>query len=78
MKPHKVTDNPYMNYKGDATNPEYTGESPLQGTTYGKADSDLSTTHSQIASLNGATYEVFLPMDYLHMLNCVCIYYIAK
>lgn len=78
MKPHKVTDNPYMNYKGDTTNPEYTGESPVKGTTYGKADSYLSTTHSQIASLNGATYEVFLPMDYLHMLNCVCIYYIAK
>ena len=22
----------------------------------------------------GATYEVYLPLDYLHMLNCVCIY----
>nr|DAU35111.1 MAG TPA: hypothetical protein [Caudoviricetes sp.] len=28
--------------------------------------------------MNGATYEVFMPIDYLHMLNCVCIYYVAK
>jgi hypothetical protein len=38
----------------------------------------LSSAHSQIQSLHGATYEVFLPIDYLHMLNCVCIYYVAK
>ena len=25
-------------------------------------------------SLHGSTYEVNLPADYLHMLNCVCIY----
>jgi hypothetical protein len=28
--------------------------------------------------LHGATYEVYMPIDYLHMLNCVCIYYVAK
>ena len=42
------------------------------------ASSYLSKAHSSIQSLNGATYEVFMPMDYLHILNCVCIYYVAK
>ena len=44
----------------------------------GAASSYLSRAHSSIQSLHGATYEVFLPIDYLHMLNCVCIYYVAK
>lgn len=44
----------------------------------GQAKSYLSRAHSSIQSLHGATYEVFLPIDYLHMLNCVCIYYVAK
>lgn len=30
------------------------------------------------AKLFGATYEVILPDDYLHMLNCLCIYRMAK
>lgn len=30
------------------------------------------------AQLFGATYEVFLPLDYLHMLNCICIYELQK
>ena len=30
------------------------------------------------SKLFGATYEVTLPSDYLHILNCVCIYYVAK
>jgi hypothetical protein len=48
-------------------------------TTYdGQAKSYLSQAHRSIQSLHGATYEVFLPIDYLHMLNCVCIYYVAK
>ena len=42
------------------------------------ASSYLSRAHSSIQSLNGATYEVFLPMDYLHLLNCVCVFYVAK
>ena len=42
------------------------------------ASAYLSRTHSSIQSLNGATYEVFMPLDYLHILNCVCIYYVAK
>ena len=49
------------------------------GTGYtGQATSYLSKAHRSIQSLHGATYEVFLPIDYLHMLNCVCIYYVAK
>ena len=44
----------------------------------GTATSALSQKHSSIQSLRGATYEVELPLDYLHMLNCVCIYYVAK
>lgn len=30
------------------------------------------------ASLFGATYEVYLPLDYLHMLNCICVYKLKK
>lgn len=44
----------------------------------GQSSSYLSKAHSSIQSLHGATYEVYLPIDYLHMLNCVCIYYVAK
>lgn len=43
-----------------------------------EATSYLSKAHSSIQSLHGATYEVEMPLDYLHMLNCVCIYYVAK
>lgn len=43
-----------------------------------EATSYLSKAHSSIKSLHGATYEVEMPLDYLHMLNCVCIYYVAK
>lgn len=46
--------------------------------TYRQASNYLSRTHSSIQSLNGATYEVFMPLDYLHILNCICVYYVAK
>lgn len=84
LKPHKygVTNSnktkPYNNYTEGGTNPEYNGQSPSADTQYPTASSYLSAAHSQIQSLNGATYEVFMPIDYLHMLNCVCIYYVAK
>lgn len=57
-----------------------TGDNPTTTTTpyNGQATSYLSKAHRSIQSLHGATYEVFLPIDYLHMLNCVCIYYVAK
>ena len=51
--------------------------SALQNST-ANASSYLSKAHTSIQSLHGATYEVFLPADYLHLLNCVCIYYVAK
>ena len=80
LKPHKYrADNaPYNNFKSGGTKTAYTGDSPSDTTTYATASSYLSSAHSQIQSLNGATYEVFMPIDYLHMLNCVCIYYVAK
>lgn len=84
LKPHKygITSSnetkPYNNYTGGGSNPEYNGKSPSADTQYATANSYLSSAHSQIQSLNGATYEVFMPIDYLHMLNCVCIYYVAK
>lgn len=40
--------------------------------------SELSTKYPGIASLYGATYEVYLPLDYIHMLNCICIYKVNK
>lgn len=52
-------------------------DSPEGGYT-GQASSYLSEAHRSIQSLHGATYEVYMPIDYLHMLNCVCIYYVAK
>lgn len=80
LKPHKYrADNaPYNNFKSGDAKTAYDGQSPSDTTTYATASSYLSADHSQIQSLNGATYEVFMPIDYLHMLNCVCIYYVAK
>lgn len=84
LKPHKfgITSSnktkPYNNYTEGGTNPTYNGQSPSADIQYATASSYLSSAHSQIQSLNGATYEVYMPIDYLHMLNCVCIYYVAK
>lgn len=47
------------------------------GTTYKNpegATSALSEKYIGLASLYGAAYEVDLPPDYLHILNCICIY----
>lgn len=80
LTPHKVQlgdGNKALRNGTGNSNPSYTGRSP-EGTHSGVASSYLSSAHSQIQSLHGATYEVFLPIDYLHMLNCVCIYYVAK
>ena len=55
---------------------------------YPKVSSDDSTINTNITNsttevitptgqkLKGATYEVYLPEDYLHILNCTCIYYV--
>lgn len=39
---------------------------------------DTSNWKAGNASLFGATYEVYLPLDYLHMLNCICVYKLNK
>lgn len=38
------------------------------------ATSQLSTRYSQLQSVYGAAYECYLPMDYLHLLNCICTF----
>lgn len=51
------------------------------GTTYKTqedATSSLSQKYPTLASLYGATYEVDLPSDYMHCLNCICNYKVAK
>lgn len=47
---------------------------PKQATAYG----DYKDYGAGASKLFGATYEVIMPDDYLHMLNCVCIYKMAK
>lgn len=42
---------------------------------YGHHDSGDVTSAT---SLYGATYEAYLPQDYLHMLNCICNYHVKK
>lgn len=37
-----------------------------------------SNAKNLVAQLFGATYEVELPSDYLHLLNCICIYKVKK
>lgn len=39
---------------------------------------DISNWKAGNTSLFGATYEVYLPLDYLHMLNCICVYKLNK
>ena len=36
----------------------------------------VTNSISKVNPLTGATYEIFMPQDYLHLLNCICIYYI--
>lgn len=39
---------------------------------------DTSDWAAGNAKLFGATYEIYLPLDYLHMLNCICVYKLNK
>ena len=50
----------------------------LKGTAYLTPIPFNSSKHSSIQSLYGATYEVYLPLDYLHLLNCVCVYKVKQ
>jgi hypothetical protein len=51
---------------------------PKKATAYvDYSDGDSGVLGDDVAlmdSLYGATYEVNLPDDYLHILNCICIY----
>lgn len=49
---------------------------PLLTTMYDGSDGYKYMTGN--AKLFGGTYTVILPQDYLHMLNCICIYKLAK
>ena len=44
-------------------------------TKYGQNTTGVVTGNT---SLYGATYEAYLPQDYLHMLNCICNYKVKK
>ena len=47
-----------------------------------KATAKLKPTkindYSGLSLANGANYEVIMPYDYLHLLNCICIYRVKK
>ncbi len=55
----------------------YLTPEPLQVTNRTN-ETNLGRAHSSIASLYGATYVADLPQDYLHLLNCIGVYYVAK
>ena len=38
----------------------------------------LKTGNSDVNSIYGAAYEFYLPADYLHLLNCICIFEVKK
>ena len=84
LTPHKVeinkgtTDSAIQNTSAVTGNQDQAKQESTTIAYNGQATSYLSKAHRSIQSLHGATYEVFLPIDYLHMLNCVCIYYVAK
>lgn len=51
----------------------------LATATYNAVSSvDSNYAGTTIGSLYGATYEVNLPSDYLHTLNCICVYKLNK
>lgn len=48
---------------------------PTVVSSYGTVQEDVLNTYSAgNAKMFGATYETVMPTDYLHLLNCVCIY----
>lgn len=51
---------------------------PKRVESYGTITSGLSNFAAGKAEIFGATYEVIMPKDYLHLLNCVCIYKLKK
>lgn len=47
---------------------------PKQVNSYGTIQSNLDKYSAGSAKMFGATYETVMPKDYLHLLNCICIY----
>nr|DAL02337.1 MAG TPA: hypothetical protein [Caudoviricetes sp.] len=47
-------------------------------TTAGITESQSDTLYSNAKNPYGAVFEINLPDDYLHMLNCICIYTLKK
>jgi hypothetical protein len=41
-------------------------------------ESNRVTDYDDLSLATNATYEVILPNDYLHLLNCICIYEVRK
>lgn len=66
LRPTKFAYNSKSEVLNGQGHPLYTSD--VQATSY------LSQAHSSISSLHGATYEVNLPDNYLHLLNCICIF----
>lgn len=50
---------------------------PLVGGT-DEADNYLSQRYKGLQSLYGAAYQCWLPMDYLHVLNCICVFEVTQ
>ena len=71
LEPSKVI----LNYPYNSTN-----NSTIQYTNavIPTVDTDQTDIKKSKLKLSGASYEVFMPQDYLHLLNCICIYYIVK
>lgn len=51
---------------------------PLVSDDDAKASNYLSSKYPTLQSLYGASYEVWLPMDYLHILNCTCTFEVLQ
>lgn len=72
LQPNQVT----INYPNKSENAQ-----DLTVTTVNGIPTTIQTGTTGIkfkGNLKGATYEVFMPEDYLHILNCTCIYFVKQ
>ena len=51
---------------------------PIKSAQKYQSSTSLGQKHTNIANINGAAYTVILPKDYVHLLNCICIYRMDK
>lgn len=74
LEPHEVT----INYPSTVTNKENLVTNITNGIST-VVNNDITTNGIKFKqNLSGATYEVFMPEDYLHILNCTCIYFVKQ